>query len=463
MDVAPTPDPAGESARILHVLRHALADPLSAATLKLDLVERRLTAASGVDPSWVAERVRAAQTSVGTTNRLLDLLLRLAEIAGERPCETSLADVCASAGVSLDEPAVAVPRLSLRPRSAAEAIRIVAAFASRDDLVPSTGGRIELGNGRVTLSFDGSPGAVTGNPERLLALPHGVEEAEPLFVARAAAAADGGFLELTERDGRLVALFSWPLGPETRRRAGARGVKVLVVEDEPGVRIVARRARPGARPRAVRRGLACPTPATPSPALAPDVCITDLGLPDGSGLDVVRAAKTARPDCDVLVLTGKGSILAAVEAMRAGAHDFLLKPLKPALLASTLARLSEHRSPHPAGRSRAAGRGSARRDGRPVGRDAGGLPPDRARGALRSARDDHRGERHRQGGRGPHGARAVAPRPGARSSRSTAGRSRRTSSRASSSDTRRGRSPERSGAAPARSRWPTGEPFSSTR
>ena len=39
---------------------------------------------------------------------------------------------------------------------------------------------------------------------------------------------------------------------------------------------------------------------------APDVCITDLGLPDGDGLDVVRAAKSAVRDCTVLVLTGKG-------------------------------------------------------------------------------------------------------------------------------------------------------------
>jgi hypothetical protein len=39
-------------------------------------------------------------------------------------------------------------------------------------------------------------------------------EAEALFVARAAVEADGGRLELTERGGRLVALFSWPLRRE---------------------------------------------------------------------------------------------------------------------------------------------------------------------------------------------------------------------------------------------------------
>src|ERR1039458_1275707 len=100
MDAASPPDPAGGSAPILLALRHALADPLSAAALKLDLVERRLTGPSGADPSWVVERVRAAQADVGAANRLLDLLLRLAEIAGERPGETSLRDVCRTAGVS---------------------------------------------------------------------------------------------------------------------------------------------------------------------------------------------------------------------------------------------------------------------------------------------------------------------------------------------------------------------------
>jgi hypothetical protein len=67
----------------------------------------------------------------------------------------------------------------------------------------------------VTLTLDASRGRINGHPERLLALPHGVEEAEPLFVARAAVAADGGLLELTERDGNLVARFSWPLGSES--------------------------------------------------------------------------------------------------------------------------------------------------------------------------------------------------------------------------------------------------------
>jgi two-component system response regulator AtoC len=124
-------------------------------------------------------------------------------------------------------------------------------------------------------------------------------------------------------------------------------VKVLVVEDEPGVRasLVELIQELGYEASAVGSVADARDALT---RLAPDVCLTDLGLPDGDGLDVVRAAKTGGAGCAVLVLTGRGSIVAAVEAMKAGAHDFLLKPLKPALLASTLARLSERQAPHSA-------------------------------------------------------------------------------------------------------------------
>ena len=221
MDAVPPLDPAGGSARTLLALRHALADPLSGASLKLDLVERRLMAPSGADSSWVVERVRAVQADVVAVNRLLNLLLRLAEIADERPAETSLSDICRSAGVPLYEAAAAVRRLPLRHRASAEAIQSVASFA-RGDGVPSPIGRAELEGERVTLAVEGSHVTADGRPERLLDLPPGIEDAEALFVARAAVEADGGRLELSERDGRLVALFSWPirLEGEAERKGG---------------------------------------------------------------------------------------------------------------------------------------------------------------------------------------------------------------------------------------------------
>jgi two-component system response regulator RegA len=54
--------------------------------------------------------------------------------------------------------------------------------------------------------------------------------------------------------------------------------------------------------------------------------VVDLRLPDGSGLDVVRAIHAAEPEAKVVVLTGYGSIPTALEAVRLGATHYLTKP-----------------------------------------------------------------------------------------------------------------------------------------
>ena len=55
--------------------------------------------------------------------------------------------------------------------------------------------------------------------------------------------------------------------------------------------------------------------------------LTDLRMPNGSGLDVLRAARTSDPDVPVILMTACGSIDEAVQAMKDGAHDFLQKPV----------------------------------------------------------------------------------------------------------------------------------------
>jgi two-component system, NtrC family, response regulator len=59
-----------------------------------------------------------------------------------------------------------------------------------------------------------------------------------------------------------------------------------------------------------------------------DVVITDLSMPGKNGLDVLRAAKTAAVDTEVIIITAYGTIETAVEAMRLGACDFIAKPFK---------------------------------------------------------------------------------------------------------------------------------------
>jgi len=60
------------------------------------------------------------------------------------------------------------------------------------------------------------------------------------------------------------------------------------------------------------------------------VCVLlDLVMPDMDGIEVLKKLRTSHADLPVIVLTAKGGIDSAVEAMRAGANDFLVKPASP--------------------------------------------------------------------------------------------------------------------------------------
>jgi len=74
---------------------------------------------------------------------------------------------------------------------------------------------------------------------------------------------------------------------------------------------------------------------------SPDVIISDLVMPKLDGLALVRALREEQPDTPVVIITGKGSIDAAVEAVREGVFDFVEKPLDPARLKVILQRALE--------------------------------------------------------------------------------------------------------------------------
>lgn len=59
----------------------------------------------------------------------------------------------------------------------------------------------------------------------------------------------------------------------------------------------------------------------------PAVVLMDLALPDGDGLELMRGMLKRRPGLPIIIVTANGSIGKTVEAMRAGAHDYLVKPL----------------------------------------------------------------------------------------------------------------------------------------
>ncbi len=69
----------------------------------------------------------------------------------------------------------------------------------------------------------------------------------------------------------------------------------------------------------------------------PGLVLLDLQLPDGDGLELLASLRREAPETRVIVITANGSINRAVEAMRAGAFDFLVKPFDEARLLSAVA------------------------------------------------------------------------------------------------------------------------------
>lgn len=78
---------------------------------------------------------------------------------------------------------------------------------------------------------------------------------------------------------------------------------------------------------------------------AADIVLTDLGLPDGSGIDVIRHALRRHPRCEVLVISIFGDESHVVSAIEAGASGYLLKDLSTDSLGEQLQHLKEGGSP----------------------------------------------------------------------------------------------------------------------
>jgi len=119
-------------------------------------------------------------------------------------------------------------------------------------------------------------------------------------------------------------------------------VKVLIVEDDPAIRRGLEESIKdlGGNPQSV--GTAKDA-ARAIEEFKPHVLIVDIHLPDGDGIEVFRAAREADPDRDGIVISGQASIDNAIEALRAGVSDYLLKPLRPAQLEVVFKRLAERR------------------------------------------------------------------------------------------------------------------------
>lgn len=79
--------------------------------------------------------------------------------------------------------------------------------------------------------------------------------------------------------------------------------------------------------------------------LPADVLLVDLGLPDGSGIDVIRAASRLWPSCNIMVSTNFGDETHVMRSIEAGAAGYLLKDSSPAKMIDEIRSLANGGSP----------------------------------------------------------------------------------------------------------------------
>jgi DNA-binding NarL/FixJ family response regulator len=80
-------------------------------------------------------------------------------------------------------------------------------------------------------------------------------------------------------------------------------------------------------------------------AVPADVLVVDLGLPDGSGIDVIRAAAKLWPSCAVMVSTTFGDEMHVMQSLEAGAAGYLLKDSSPTSMVNEIRDLNSGGSP----------------------------------------------------------------------------------------------------------------------
>ncbi len=102
---------------------------------------------------------------------------------------------------------------------------------------------------------------------------------------------------------------------------------VLIVDDEPDIRqlLDITLSRMGLETRSAE-DLAGATAALAQPGI--DLCLTDMKLPDGNGISLVEHIQANHPHLPVAMITAHGSVETAITALKAGAFDFISKPIE---------------------------------------------------------------------------------------------------------------------------------------
>jgi DNA-binding NtrC family response regulator len=75
-----------------------------------------------------------------------------------------------------------------------------------------------------------------------------------------------------------------------------------------------------------------------------DILLVDIKMEGMSGLDVLKQIKESDPDVEIVMITAYGSISTAIEAMKSGAYDYLLKPFDPNELGVLIEKIIGHQA-----------------------------------------------------------------------------------------------------------------------
>jgi DNA-binding NtrC family response regulator len=119
-----------------------------------------------------------------------------------------------------------------------------------------------------------------------------------------------------------------------------RPISVLVVDDEPALReVLSLRIEDWGYDVATAADLSAAEEALEE--RLPDLVVSDVVLPGGSGLDLLKRMKSFDAALPVILVTAHGNVDAAVEAMKAGATDFLTKPIDYGALRTLLEEIAE--------------------------------------------------------------------------------------------------------------------------
>jgi two-component system response regulator AtoC len=116
--------------------------------------------------------------------------------------------------------------------------------------------------------------------------------------------------------------------------------RVLVVDDEENIRLVLRTLlkKNGYEVEVADSGEAA---LSSLDAFDPDVILTDVRMPRMGGLDLLGALKAKQHPATVIVMSAYGNVDLAIEAMKAGAYDYVSKPFKPDEIVLTLRKAEE--------------------------------------------------------------------------------------------------------------------------